>query len=80
MSARWTTSVLAVAVAHGQMAAGQLEDVMTAFYEGKFDILLATTIVMLDARHDVERLAAAVALAQERLADGERIERRHEGG
>jgi transcription-repair coupling factor (superfamily II helicase) len=29
----------------GQMAAGQLEDVMTAFYEGKFDILLATTIV-----------------------------------
>lgn len=34
-----------VAVAHGQMAAGQLEDVMTAFYEGKFDILLSTTIV-----------------------------------
>jgi transcription-repair coupling factor (superfamily II helicase) len=27
------------------MAAGQLEDVMTAFYEGKFDILLSTTIV-----------------------------------
>jgi transcription-repair coupling factor (superfamily II helicase) len=34
-----------VAVAHGQMPAGQLEDVMTAFYEGKFDILLSTTIV-----------------------------------
>jgi transcription-repair coupling factor (superfamily II helicase) len=34
-----------VAIAHGQMAAGQLEDVMTAFYEGKFDILLSTTIV-----------------------------------
>jgi transcription-repair coupling factor (superfamily II helicase) len=34
-----------VAVAHGQMAAGQLEDVMTAFYEGKFDILLSTTII-----------------------------------
>ncbi|TGD96779.1 transcription-repair coupling factor [Methylobacterium nonmethylotrophicum] len=34
-----------VAVAHGQMAAGQLEDVMTAFYEGQYDILLATTIV-----------------------------------
>jgi transcription-repair coupling factor (superfamily II helicase) len=34
-----------VGVAHGQMAAGQLEDVMTAFYEGKFDILLSTTIV-----------------------------------
>ncbi|WP_046865221.1 transcription-repair coupling factor [Microvirga massiliensis] len=34
-----------VAVAHGQMAATQLEDVMTAFYEGKYDILLSTTIV-----------------------------------
>ena len=34
-----------VAVAHGQMAAGQLEDVMTAFYDGKYDILLSTTIV-----------------------------------
>ncbi len=34
-----------VAVAHGQMAAGQLEDVMSAFYDGKFDILLSTTIV-----------------------------------
>jgi transcription-repair coupling factor (superfamily II helicase) len=27
------------------MASGQLEDVMTAFYEGKYDILLSTTIV-----------------------------------
>jgi transcription-repair coupling factor (superfamily II helicase) len=34
-----------VAVGHGQMAAGQLEDVMTAFYEGRYDILLSTTIV-----------------------------------
>src|SRR5829696_1454083 len=34
-----------VAVGHGQMAAGQLEDVMTGFYEGKFDVLLCTTIV-----------------------------------
>ena len=32
-------------VAHGQMPAGELEDIMTAFYEGKFDVLLATTIV-----------------------------------
>ena len=32
-------------VAHGQMAAGQLDDRMNAFYDGKFDILLATTIV-----------------------------------
>src|SRR3569833_1737527 len=27
------------------MAAGQLEDVMTAFYEGKYDVLLSTTII-----------------------------------
>ncbi|MBO9709443.1 MAG: transcription-repair coupling factor [Caulobacter sp.] len=32
-------------VGHGQMAATQLEDVMTAFYEGQYDVLLATTIV-----------------------------------
>jgi transcription-repair coupling factor (superfamily II helicase) len=32
-------------VGHGQMAPTQLEDVMTAFYEGQYDVLLATTIV-----------------------------------
>ena len=31
--------------AHGQMAAGELDDRMNAFYDGKFDVLLATTIV-----------------------------------
>ncbi|MEM7296157.1 MAG: transcription-repair coupling factor, partial [Pseudomonadota bacterium] len=31
--------------AHGQMGAGQLDDRMTAFYDGKYDVLLATTIV-----------------------------------
>ena len=34
-----------VAVAHGQMAPGVLEDIMTAFYEGRYDVLLSTTIV-----------------------------------
>ncbi|MFG1346336.1 transcription-repair coupling factor [Xanthobacter autotrophicus DSM 431] len=34
-----------VAVAHGQMAAGALEDIMTAFYDGQYDVLLSTTIV-----------------------------------
>jgi len=34
-----------VAVAHGQMPSGALEDVMAAFYDGKFDVLLSTTIV-----------------------------------
>jgi len=32
-------------VAHGQMAAGELDSRMNAFYDGKFDVLLATTIV-----------------------------------
>jgi transcription-repair coupling factor (superfamily II helicase) len=34
-----------VAVAHGRMAASQLEDVMTAFYDGQYDILLSTQII-----------------------------------
>jgi len=32
-------------IAHGQMAGGELEDIMNAFYEGKFEVLLSTTIV-----------------------------------
>ncbi|WP_084419088.1 transcription-repair coupling factor [Henriciella litoralis] len=32
-------------VAHGQMPPTELEDIMTAFYEGEFDVLLSTTIV-----------------------------------
>ncbi|MGB5949801.1 MAG: transcription-repair coupling factor [Parvibaculum sp.] len=31
--------------AHGQMAAGEIEDKMTAFYDGKYDVLVSTTIV-----------------------------------
>jgi transcription-repair coupling factor (superfamily II helicase) len=34
-----------VAVAHGQMPPTVLEDIMTAFYDGKYDVLLSTTIV-----------------------------------
>ncbi|MEM7446156.1 MAG: TRCF domain-containing protein, partial [Pseudomonadota bacterium] len=34
-----------VAVAHGRMAPAQLETVMTAFYDGQFDVLLCTSIV-----------------------------------
>jgi transcription-repair coupling factor (superfamily II helicase) len=34
-----------IGVAHGQMGARGLEDVMTAFYDGQFDILLSTQIV-----------------------------------
>jgi transcription-repair coupling factor (superfamily II helicase) len=36
---------LKVAVAHGQMPPGELDDIMTAFYEGQYDVLLSTTIV-----------------------------------
>ena len=32
-------------VAHGGMAPGELDDIMNAFYEGKFDVLISTTIV-----------------------------------
>ncbi len=32
-------------VANGQMPASQLDDIMNAFYDGKFDVLVATTIV-----------------------------------
>lgn len=32
-------------VANGQMPPGELDDIMNAFYDGKFDVLIATTIV-----------------------------------
>ncbi|MFZ1988739.1 MAG: transcription-repair coupling factor [Alphaproteobacteria bacterium] len=32
-------------IAHGQMPATELEDVMTAFYEGRYDVLCSTTII-----------------------------------
>jgi len=34
-----------VATAHGQMPPGQLDDVMTAFYDRQYDVLLSTTII-----------------------------------
>ncbi len=36
---------LSFVTAHGQLAAGELDARMNAFYDGKFDVLLATTIV-----------------------------------
>ncbi|AXS40495.1 transcription-repair coupling factor [Breoghania sp. L-A4] len=36
---------LKVAVAHGQIPPGELDDIMNAFYDGKYDVLLSTTIV-----------------------------------
>ena len=36
---------LTYVIAHGQLAAGDLDERMNAFYDGKYDVLLATTIV-----------------------------------
>ncbi len=36
---------LKVAKAHGQMPPGELDDIMNAFYDGNYDVLLSTTIV-----------------------------------
>ena len=36
---------VSVVVAHGQMAAGELDARMNAFYDGAYDVLLSTTIV-----------------------------------
>ena len=36
---------IAVRIAHGQMPEEMLEDAMIGFYEGKFDVLLSTTII-----------------------------------
>lgn len=33
------------AIAHGRMPSAELEDIMNAFYDGKYDVLLSTTIV-----------------------------------
>ena len=42
---RLTVPELKVAQAHGRMAAAELEDVMNAFYDGAYDVLLATNII-----------------------------------
>ncbi len=42
-----------IAVGHGQMREHALEDVMLDFYDGKFDVLLCTTII--EAGLDVQR-------------------------
>ena len=36
---------LKVATANGQMPPGELDDIMNAFYDGQYDVLLSTTIV-----------------------------------
>ncbi|MCK0169270.1 transcription-repair coupling factor [Jannaschia sp. S6380] len=36
---------LSYVIAHGQLAAGDLDERMNAFYDGKYDVLLSTTII-----------------------------------
>jgi transcription-repair coupling factor (superfamily II helicase) len=40
-----TVPEVKTAIAHGQIGATQLEDTMTAFYDGKIDVLVSTNIV-----------------------------------
>jgi transcription-repair coupling factor (superfamily II helicase) len=42
---RTTLPELTTVVAHGQMAAGDVEERMSAFYDRKYDVLISTTIV-----------------------------------
>ena len=54
-----------VGVAHGQMADGALEPVMEAFYDGKIDILLATTII--ESGLDVSRANTMIVYRADRF-------------
>jgi transcription-repair coupling factor (superfamily II helicase) len=40
-----TVPEMRVAVAHGQMPSTALDDIMSAFYDGKYDVLLSTSII-----------------------------------
>ena len=42
---RETVPEVKFVIAHGQMPPGQIEDIMNAFYDGAYDVLLSTTIV-----------------------------------
>ena len=54
-----------IAIAHGQMREHQLEDVMLDFYDGKFDVLLCTTII--EAGLDVPRANTLIVIDADRF-------------
>ncbi|MBQ8507616.1 MAG: transcription-repair coupling factor [Clostridia bacterium] len=54
-----------IAVGHGQMKEHALEDVMLDFYEGKFDVLLCTTII--EAGLDVPRANTLIVCDADRF-------------
>ncbi len=54
-----------IAIGHGQMREHALEDVMMDFYEGKFDVLLCTTII--EAGLDVPRANTMIVCDADRF-------------
>ena len=52
-------------VAHGQMPSSELEDIMTAFYEGQYDVLLSTTIV--ESGLDIPRANTLIVYRSDRF-------------
>lgn len=56
-------------VAHGQMPAAELEDLMTAFYEGQYDVLLSTTIV--ESGIDIPRANTLIIHKSDRFGLGQ---------
>ena len=54
-----------IAIGHGQMREHALEDVMMDFYEGKFDVLLCTTII--EAGLDVPRANTLIVCDADRF-------------
>ena len=54
-----------VGVGHGQMREHMLEDVMMDFYEGKYDVLLCTTII--EAGLDVPRANTLIVIDSDRF-------------
>ena len=54
-----------ITVGHGQMREHQLEDVMLDFYDGKFDVLLCTTII--EAGLDVPRANTLIVCESDRF-------------
>lgn len=54
-----------IAVGHGQMREQQLEDVMLDFYDGKFDVLLCSTII--EAGLDVPRANTLIVCDSDRF-------------
>ena len=56
---------VSIAIGHGQMREQQLEDVMLDFYDGKFDVLLCSTII--EAGLDVPRANTLIVLDSDRF-------------